>query len=55
MNRVEFMEGRETFGEDAGVWNEIFRSCGVEEVMLPNTLQEMSPEIFKGCGALRIV
>lgn len=49
------MEGRETFGEDAGVWNEIFWSGGVEEVTLPSTLQEISPEIFKDCDTLKTV
>ena len=55
LKRIEFLEGRRTLGEDSGVWNEIFRNCGVEEVTLPGTLQEMSPDIFKGCGALGIV
>ena len=46
LKKIEFLEGRETFGEDVGVWNRLFRDCKVEEVALPSTLKEMSPEIF---------
>ena len=55
MKRIKFLEGRRTLGDDSGAWNEIFRNCGVEEVTLPSTLQEMSPEIFKDCETLRTV
>ena len=56
LNRVEFMEGREALGTvDAGVWNAIFQDCGVEEVTLPNTLRDVSPDLFAGCYSLRVV
>lgn len=55
VRRIEFLEGREIFGNDADSWNELFRDCGVEEVVLPSTLRKMSPEIFKGCDSLKIV
>ena len=52
------MEGREALGkdeEDIGIWNETFRVCGVEEIILPGTLREMSPDIFKNCNSLKTV
>lgn len=58
LKKIEFLEGRETLGKDeecAGIWNAIFRKCGVEEVMLPSTLKEISSDIFEGCETLRIV
>ena len=58
IKRVEFREGRETLGmgeEGSDVWNALFRDCGVEEVVLPSTLREISPDIFKGCKSLKIV
>ena len=58
VRRVEFLEGRETLGageEGSGIWNALFRNCGVEEVALPSTLREVSPDIFNGCSALKVV
>ena len=55
VKRAKFVDGRETFGEDAGIWNGPFRSCGVEEIVLPSTLREMPPGIFKDCKSLRVV
>ena len=56
LNRVEFMEGREALGTaDTGVWNTIFQDCGIEEVVLPSTLREISPRVFVDCDALRTV
>ena len=58
VKRIKFMEGKEVLGkdeEDAGVWNKVFRDGKVEEIVLPSTLREMSPEIFRDCGSLKIV
>ena len=41
--------------EDSDTWNKLFRSCVVEEVVLPSTLREMSLNIFRGCKCLRTV
>ena len=37
------------------MWNRFLRDTGVEEVVLPGTLREISPEIFKDCDSLRTV
>ena len=58
VRRVEFLEGRETLGmgeEGSDVWNALFRDCGVEEVVLPSTLRELHPDIFRDCKRLRTV
>ena len=58
LKRIEFMEGREVLGkdvEDTSVWNGIFRECRVEEIILPGTLREMSPNIFRDCDSLKTV
>lgn len=58
VKRIKFLEGREVLGrdeEDAGVWNKVFRDGKVEEIALPSTLREMSSEIFRDCGSLKIV
>ena len=58
LKRIEFMEGREVLGkdeEDTSVWNGIFRECRVEEIILPGTLREMSPDIFRNCEDLKTV
>ena len=55
---VEFLEGWEALGQDAGdagVWGRLLRDGGVEEVVLPGTLREVGPSIFKGCRSLRVV
>ena len=52
---MEFLEGRETLGEDSGVWNKILRDSRVEEIVLPSTLREMSPDVFRDCGSLKTV
>ena len=52
------MEGREVLGqnkEDAGIWNKMLRYCGVKEVVLPSTLREMSPDVFRDCESLKTV
>ena len=33
----------------------MFRGCGVKEVVLPSTLREMSPDIFRNCTDLKTV
>lgn len=58
LKRVEFLEGRVALGTadtGANVWNAIFRECGVEEVLLPSTLQEIGSNIFVNCNSLRTV
>lgn len=55
VKRARFVDGREMLVEDAGIWNGPFWSCGVEKIVLPSTLREMPPGIFKGCGSLRVV
>lgn len=55
---VEFLEGWEVLGQGeggAGVWGRLLRDGGVEEVVLPGTLREVGPNIFKGCRSLRVV
>ena len=54
---VEFLEGRESLGTDGdlGIWNALFRDCGVAEVVLPRTLKRVHPAIFKDCGSLLVV
>ena len=51
---VGFLEGRKTLGgngEDAGVWNEIFRDSRAEGVVFPGTLREMPPNVFGDCSS----
>lgn len=56
MKKVEFMEGSEKFEEGhAAAWNELFRHCGVEEIVLLSTLKEMPLGIFDNCDALKTV
>ena len=56
LKRVEFLEGRVALGTvDAGVWNAIFRECGVEEILLPSTLYEIGPNLFVNCDSLRTI
>lgn len=56
--RIEFLEGKEVLGkdqEDTSMWNTLFRECGVKEIILPSTLREMSPDIFRDCKDLKTV
>ena len=58
LKRVEFSEGIKALGSDQlweEHWSELFRESGVEEVILPSTLREMRPDIFKGCSSLKTV
>ena len=58
VRKVRFLEGREALGmgeEGSGIWNALFKDCGVEEVVLPSTLREVSPDIFRGCKSLKLV
>ena len=55
MKRIEFLEGRETLGEKPGVWNKLFRDSKVEEIMLPSTLRELPPDVFRDCKNLKVV
>lgn len=58
LKRVEFPEGIESLGRDdksSDSWGELFKGSGVKEVVLPSTLREMSPNIFKDCGSLKTV
>ena len=52
---MEFLEGRETLREDSSIWNKIFRGSRVEEIVLPSTLRELPPDVFRDCGSLRVV
>lgn len=55
---VGFLEGRKTLGgngEDASVWNKIFRDSRAEGVVLPGTLAEIPQDIFEDCADLRVV
>ena len=55
LKKIEFLEGRQTLQQDSDIWNKIFRNSKVEEIVLPKTLKEMSPDIFKCCDSLKIV
>ena len=58
LKRIEFIEGREVIGkdeEDTTIWNHMFRYCGVKEVVLPSTLREISPDVFRDCEYLKTV
>ena len=58
LKRVEFLESRAapgTLNTDTTVWNTIFRECGVQTAVLPKTMQNMAPDIFKGCSDLQTV
>lgn len=58
LKKIKFLEGREKLGEneeETSIWNKIFRDCGVEEITLPGTLKEMSPDLFKDCYNLKTV
>ena len=58
LRKVEFAEGTESLGkedENSDDWWRLFSFCGVEEVVLPSTLREISPNIFKNSGSLRTV
>ena len=58
LKRVEFAEGLEALGgceNDSDQCGWLFKGSGVQEVVLPSTLRQMSPDIFKGCDSLRVV
>lgn len=58
LKKIEFREGRKVLGKswkETDAWNTIFRKCGIKEVVLPSTLREMSPDIFKNCADLKTV
>lgn len=58
LRKVEFLEGTEVLGKDEkyfDVWSKLFRDSRVKEVVLPSTLREMHPDMFKDCSALKIV
>ena len=55
---MEFTEGLEALGgseDDPGACGWLFKGSGVQEVVLPSTLRQMSQDIFKGCDSLRVV
>ena len=58
LKRVEFAEGLEALGgceDDSDQCGWLFKGSGVQEVVLPSTLREMSPDMFNGCDSLRVV
>lgn len=55
VKRMEFLEGRKILGKDSDAWNRLFRDSRVEEVVLPGTLKDMSPNLFRGSSSLKIV
>ena len=58
LKKIEFLEGRTLLWadrQDSGGWNRAFRDSRAEEVVLPGTLREISPNVFRGCKNLRVV
>ena len=58
LKRVEFSDGITALGGSSSSdehWKALFKESGVEEVVLPSTLREMTPNIFDGCDSLKTV